>query len=61
MGLSASAPWFKFYGDMPHTLNYPAKTIYELVRAAALKYPNDVAYEFMGKNVTYSQFMARMR
>ncbi|MBQ5468620.1 MAG: AMP-binding protein, partial [Oscillospiraceae bacterium] len=60
MGLSASAPWFKFYGDMPHTLNYPAKTIYELVRAAALKYPNDVAYEFMGKNVTYSQFMARI-
>jgi long-chain acyl-CoA synthetase len=60
MGLSASAPWFKFYGDMPHTLNYPAKTIYELVRAAALKYPNDVAYEFMGKNVTYAQFMARI-
>ncbi len=60
MGLSASAPWFKFYGDMPRTLNYPAKTIYELVRAAALKYPNDVAYEFMGKNVTYSQFMARI-
>ncbi len=60
MGLSASAPWFKFYGDMPHTLNYPAKTIYELVGAAALKYPNDVAYEFMGKNVTYSQFMARI-
>ena len=60
MGLSASAPWFKFYGDMPHTLNYPAKTIYELVRATALKYPNDVAYEFMGKNVTYSQFMARI-
>ena len=60
MGLSASAPWFKFYSDMPHTLNYPTKTIYELVRAAALKYPNDVAYEFMGKNVTYSQFMARI-
>ena len=60
MGISASAPWFKFYGDMPHTLEYPKLTVYELVREAARKYPDDIAYEFLGKKATYRQFMQRI-
>ena len=34
MGISASAPWRAFYGNTPATLNYPHKTMYELVAAA---------------------------
>ena len=29
MGISSSAPWLKYYGDTPHHLEYPSKTIYE--------------------------------
>ncbi len=60
MGISASAPWFRFYGDMPHTLNYPKKTISELVAQTAAAHPKSIAYDFMGKKVTYSQFMTRI-
>ena len=60
MGISASAPWLRFYGDMPHTLNYPKKTISELVAQTAAAHPKSIAYDFMGKKVTYSQFMTRI-
>ena len=60
MGISATAPWFNFYGDMPKTLNYPKKTIYQIVAQTAKTYPNWCAYEFMGKQTTYSQFMQRI-
>ena len=35
MSLSASAPWLKYYGEVPHHLTYPQKTIYQMVRYAA--------------------------
>ena len=60
MGISAQAPWLKFYGNMPAHLNYPQKTIYQIVRTTAREHPNLVAYEFMNKETTYTQFMARI-
>ena len=49
MSLSASAPWLNYYGNTPKTIEYPHLTMYELVAQAAQKYPNNIAYEFMGK------------
>ena len=60
MGISATAPWFQFYGNMPRSLDYPRKTIYQIVRQTAREHPNLIAYEFMGKPTTYQQFMARI-
>ena len=60
MGISAQAPWLKFYGDMPAHLDYPQKTIYQIIRTTAQAHPNLVAYEFMNKETTYAQFMARI-
>ena len=60
MGISASAPWLNFYGNMPKTLNYPEKTIYQIVHSTALQYPDNIAYEFMGKETTYAEFMRRV-
>ena len=60
MGISAQAPWQKFYGDVPAHLDYPQKTIYQIVRDTALAHPDLVAYEFMGKETSYSQFMRRV-
>ena len=60
MGISAQAPWLNFYGDMPKHLNYPQKTLYQIVRDTARAHPDLVAYEFMGKETTYARFMARI-
>ncbi len=60
MGISSSAPWLRYYDTTPAYLDYPKKTVYEMVRAAADKYPKNVAYEFMGKKTTFSEFMERI-
>ena len=60
MGLSASAPWTRYYGDTPASLDYPYKTMYQMVATAAKQYPNSAAYVFMGKETTYSAFMKRI-
>ena len=60
MSHSASAPWLKFYGKTPATLEYPRKTIYEVIRDTALQFPDNVAYEFMGKQTTYARFLDRI-
>lgn len=57
MSISSSAPWLKYYGSVPHHLEYPKKTIYQMVRDTAEKYPKNFAYEFMGKKTTYAQFL----
>ncbi len=60
MGLSASAPWLAYYGNTPASLDYPHKTMYQMVALAAKKYPDNVAYVFMGKETTYRTFMKRI-
>ena len=60
MGLSASAPWTKYYGNTPKNLNYPHKTMFELLAATAKQYPDNTAYVFMGKKTSYTEFMKRI-
>ena len=60
MGLSASALWLAYYGNTPASLDYPHKTMYQMVAIAARKYPDNVAYVFMGKETTYRAFMKRI-
>lgn len=60
MALSTSAPWLRYYGDTPASLDYPHLTMYQLVRETALKYPDNTAYLFMGKATTYASFMDRV-
>ena len=49
------APWLNFFGDVPATLDYPDCTMAEAVFAIAKKYPNNMAYEFMGSKTTYKK------
>ncbi|MBR4700938.1 MAG: AMP-binding protein [Oscillospiraceae bacterium] len=60
MGISAQAPWLKFYGQTPAHLDYPRRTIYQMVRQTAREHPGLVAYEFMNKETSYAQFMHRI-
>ena len=60
MGLSNSAPWTAYYGKTPVSLDYPHKTMYQVLSATAKKFPESDAYIFMGKATTYSAFMKRI-
>ena len=60
MGISANAPWRAFYGNTPATIDYPRKTMQQLVCETARKYPNNIAYTFMGKDTTYASFAKRI-
>jgi long-chain acyl-CoA synthetase len=51
-------PWLKFYGDVPHSLDYPEKTMYQMVRKAAERYPHYTAYDFMGTRSSYEKFLS---
>lgn len=52
-----SEAWYKFYGNTPHHLEYPEKCMYEMVKSAAEEYPENRAYDFMGKSKSYKEFM----
>ena len=60
MSLSAQAPWLRFYGEIPAQLDYPPKTVYQIVRDTAQAHPELVAYEFMGRETSYARFMERI-
>ena len=60
MGFSASAPWLNYYGKTPTSLDYPQKTMYEMVAAAAKRKPDHTAYVFMGKKTSYRAFLDRI-
>ena len=50
------APWLNNYGDVPPTLDYPEGSMWDAVEAVADKYPNYIAFDFMGRQTTYKQF-----
>ena len=60
MSLSSTAPWQAFYGNTPTAIDYPERTMYQMVAEAAEKYPTNNAYSFMGKHTTYQTFLARI-
>ncbi len=60
MGISASAPWRAFYGNTPATIDYPRKTMYQMLSDTARQYPNNIAYSFMGKETNYATFAKRI-
>ena len=60
MGISATAPWLAYYGNTPATIDYPRSTMYQMVAQTARKYPQNIAYSFMGKKTTYGEFAQRI-
>ena len=54
---NVKTPWFSHKGSIPATLEYDDCTMYEKVEAIAKKYPNNIAFDFMGKHTTYKQML----
>ncbi len=55
--MNSDAKWFKYYGDIPHTLDYPDISMYEMLKKTAKEYPSYTAYDFMGRSVAYEKFI----
>jgi long-chain acyl-CoA synthetase len=49
-------PWLKFYGDAPHSMDYPRVTMYEALMQSVARNPETIAYEFLDNQSTYRQF-----
>ena len=55
------APWLPHMGNVPVHLEYPEGSMYDAVEAVAKAYPNNVAFDFMGKSTTYLQLIQEVQ
>ncbi len=54
-------PWLKFYDKhVPEHIDYPKITMYKAVLQTSEKYPNSIAYDFMGYECTYKQLIEQI-
>ena len=60
MSISSTAPWLHYYGNTPSTIDYPKLSMYQIVAQTAKKNPQNCAYDFMGKQTTYGEFLKRI-
>lgn len=51
--ISAKAPWKNSLGEVPFTLDYFDGSMFEAVEKIAEKYPNNIAFDFMGRSTSY--------
>ena len=51
--ITAKTPWKDYLGDVPMHLEYFDGSMFEAVENVARKYPNAIAFDFMGKSTTY--------
>ncbi|MBP5631238.1 MAG: acyl--CoA ligase [Clostridia bacterium] len=58
--ITARTPWAPFLGDLPLTLEYFQGSMYEMVRDTALKMPDSVAFDFMGRRTTYGRMIEKI-
>ena len=55
MNTMSEVPWLKFYGEVPHTLEYPDVSMAEMVERAAEQYAGYQALYFMGRETTFRE------
>ena len=50
-------PWKDYMGDVPMHLDYFQGSMFEAVERMAELYPNNIAFDFMGKSTTYKKLV----
>ena len=58
--MQVKAPWLDSYKNVPHTLNYPDCSMFDLIEQNAKAYPDYIAYQFMGRKTTYGEFVEKV-
>lgn len=61
LNIAEKKPWFNFYEDVPHTLDYPECSLYERLMQSVEQYPDNIAWEFAVSTLptmsaTYKEF-----
>lgn len=59
--ITAKAPWKNHLGDVPFHLDYFDGSMFDAVEKIAEKYPNNIAFDFMGKSTTYAKMIEEVR
>ena len=55
--ITAKTPWAPFVGDVPLHLDYFEGSMFEMVESVAERYPEYVAFDFMGRPTTYKRMI----
>ncbi len=55
MYITERVPWKEHMGGVPLHLEYPRGSMFDAVREVAEKYPDYIAFDFMGKSTTYKK------
>ena len=61
VSVSVKMPWARHMGGVPLHLDYFEGSMYEAVAAVAERYPDAVAFDFMGKSTTYRKMLEEIR
>src|SRR5512133_1746055 len=48
-------PWLNYYGNIPHSIDYPKISLYKALMKTVERCPDSVAYDFFGYTSTYRQ------
>ena len=59
--ITAKTPWKDHLGDVPLHVDYFEGSMFEAVERIAEKYPNNIAFDFMGRSTTYAQMIAEIK
>lgn len=54
------APWKKFYKKNHMTIDVPNISVYEYLKEHAVNYKNNIAIDYYGTKITYSEFMNKI-
>ena len=60
MEITAKRPWLSSLGDVPATLEYFHGSMVDMVEDSAKKYPDYIAFDFMGRSTTYRDMLANI-
>lgn len=55
--MSTEKKWLKYYGNVPISIDYPKITLYEKLAQTVQQYPDKIAWDFMGNQCTYRDFL----
>lgn len=59
MDENVKTPWYSFLNGVPAHLDYFQGSMFDKVLSVAEKYPNNVAFDFMGKSTSYKKFVKK--
>ena len=55
--IKAKTPWAAHLGEVPLHTRYFEGTMYEMIEKVAKKYPDNIAFDFMGRSTTYKRLV----